>query len=153
MRQTYHTNAGGLAIVLGPIALLWIFLAATSPSPLKATTYSAGLFLLLFLTLSRGYYLTLDDKILTNIKGLLRKKINVDTITDISMQGAYKVLRGSIKSLYVFYQDDKGNTKYTEIRVGTYKPSTLKLLIDDLKRLNPKIKLDSEAQKLRGQTK
>jgi len=146
MRKKYSTDAKAFAVITSIGGLLFLIPAFTTANPLKAVLFVIGLLFLFFLLFAKGYYVLLDEKILTNVQVFIRRSINVDKITDISIQQAYKGIK-SIKSIYIFYQNGHGNVKHTEIRIGTYKPSTLKNLINDLKKLNPKIKLDVVVQK------
>ena len=77
-----------------------------------------------------------------------RRTIDINSITDINDQPTFKVAKGKFRSLYIFYRDEKGNTKYIELRITIFPEKTLGRLIKDLKEINPRIELNKYAEKL-----
>lgn len=109
------------------------------------------------------------DKVLKFVSMLfVRKTILVHHITEINRQPTFQVLKGKIKSTYIFYESDieqgnslttwlqsvfidsghAGNIKWIELRHSMFSEATIGNLISDLVRINPKIKLDSYCTKL-----
>ena len=84
---------------------------------------------------------------------LFPKKTSISKITEINRQSTFRIFRGAIKSLYIFYNAKNGKTKWIELRHGVFKEATMGELVRDLKHLNPLIKLDAAAQKLMEKAK
>ena len=78
----------------------------------------------------------------------LRRTIDIDSITDINDQPTFKVAKGQFRSLYIFYRDKTGETKWIEFRITIFPEKTLGKLIKDLKQINPRIELNKYSQKL-----
>lgn len=78
----------------------------------------------------------------------LRRTINIDSITDISDQPMFKVVKSQFRSLYIFYNDKSGDKKWIEFRITIFPEKTLGRLIKDLKNINPNIKLNTYSEKL-----
>jgi hypothetical protein len=139
-------------LIFGFIMLFWFIFAVSSPTPVRAVSYTFIFFLLIILTLTKGCYISLVETHVTNVQGFFPKKIDINRISHISIQQSYKGTK-SIKSLYIFFVNSKGDTKYSHVSLGLYKPTTLKELINDLKQLNPKIEIDEDVHKLIGKAK
>jgi len=77
-----------------------------------------------------------------------RRTIDIHSITEINDQPTYKVAKGSFRSLYIFYTDKNGDTKWIEFRITIFPEKTLGMLIKDLKKINPRIELNKYSQKL-----
>lgn len=118
-----------------------------------------GLFLLLasvvLIIVTR--YASISDNILIFVYPplfkLYPKKVPISKIIEISRQPTFRIFRGSIKSLYIFYVAENGKTKWIEFRPVVFKEETMGKIVRDLKELNPSIKLDLAAQKLMEQAK
>jgi len=81
------------------------------------------------------------------------KIISINQITEINRQATFRIFQGSIKSLYIFYVSENKKTKWIELRPIVFKEETMAKLVQDLKQLNPSIKLDPSVQKFMEQTK
>lgn len=77
-----------------------------------------------------------------------RRTIDIDSITNINDQATFKVAKSQFRSLYVFYKDKIGDTKWIEFRITIFPEKTLGRLIKDLKAINPRIELNKYAEKL-----
>lgn len=77
-----------------------------------------------------------------------RRTIDIKSITEINDQPTYKIAKSSFRSLYIFYKDSNGATKWIELRITIFPEKTLGELIKDLKRINPRIELNTYSQKL-----
>ncbi|OGZ43264.1 MAG: hypothetical protein A3J55_02625 [Candidatus Ryanbacteria bacterium RIFCSPHIGHO2_02_FULL_45_17b] len=77
-----------------------------------------------------------------------RRTIDINSITEINDQPTFKVAKSQFRSLYVFYTDKNGDTKWIELRITIFPEKTLGRLIKDLKAINPRIELNKYSQKL-----
>ena len=77
-----------------------------------------------------------------------RRTIDINSITDINDQPTFKAAKRQFRSLYIFYKDKSGVTKWIELRITIFPEKTLGRLIKDLKHINPKIELNKYSQKL-----
>lgn len=77
-----------------------------------------------------------------------RRTIDINFIIEISDQPTYKVAKSHFRSLYIFYKGKNGDTKWIELRITIFPEKTLGKLIKDLKEINPRIELNSYAEKL-----
>lgn len=77
-----------------------------------------------------------------------RRTIDIDSITEINDQSTYKIAKSQFRSLYLFYKDKNGVKKWIEFRITIFPEKTLGRLIKDLKAINPRIELNTYAEKL-----
>jgi hypothetical protein len=90
-----------------------------------------------------GIRITVDNKRLRNIAPFQWKEwreCNIADIKSISRCGTFNILASVYKSVCVEYHTDRGE-KIMKINLNLYPETTVKVLIDDLKVVNPHIQV------------
>jgi len=151
--KTYRTTIWPLAIVLFIGVSLMMFGAYKPTKGIIWTLQimSPMIILLMVSVVSSGWltYIKINNREmeLVNTK-LFRKKADIKKITHISQKGTFYVFENMIRSLFVYYTNDKGKERFMQLSMGLYDEKTLQQLIKDLLEINPNIKLDKTAEKL-----
>lgn len=155
--KKYTTDWRGITIIFVIAVAIWILGAYLK---VQEGTFSREAFpmavLIVAIPIAIGVlcatvfsYAAIDGRTLRYMYFLYqRRTIDIDSITDINDQPTYKVAKGQFRSLYVFYKDKKGDTKWIEFRITIFPEKTLGKLIKELKRINPRIELNAYSRKL-----
>jgi len=92
--------------------------------------------------------ITSDKHLKHVVFALFRRKVDVQSITRITQEGTYYVLQNTIKSIYIYYTNTKGQERFLHISMALYGTSTLQKLLKEFLAINPNIKLDQKSEKL-----
>lgn len=150
--KKYTTDWRGITIAFTILVALWIFFASLEAkegtmligSLIVAIPIGIGVILATIFS-----YVAIDGQTLKFMYFLYhRRTIDINSITEINDQPTYKVAKGQFRSLYIFYTDKNGETKWIEFRITVFPEKTLGKLIRDLKQINPRIELNKYSQKL-----
>src|SRR3989344_4277925 len=150
--KKYYTN-WKLILMVGIVVFLLI-IGDSAPKYPDLVAIKADLFFLVvwgFIVLisTRYSYVATKDSTLKFVYILfIRRTIDINSITGIKDESSYKVAKGQFRSLYIFYKDKTGDTKWVELRITIFPEKTLGRLVKDLKEINPRIELNKYAQKL-----
>lgn len=150
--KKYTTDWRGISITFAVLVGLWILFASFQAK--EGTLLVGSLFMAIpvvigVLLATIFSYAAIEGETLKYMYFLYqRRKIDINSIIEISDQGTYKVAKSQFRSLYVFYKDKKGDTKWIEFRITIFSKKTLGRLIKDLKQINPRIELNNYTQKL-----
>lgn len=152
MKTKKYTTSKIVGIGLLLVGLFsWTVAVFSSPSGFKIDSVVLILVAILaygFFDLLWGTYVTLDEKVLSRVDNFIfRKNILISNVEAIRYQPTYGVVKEA-SSLYVF-EKGHGTATFTMTSLW-FTEKALRDFLQNLKKLNPAVILDDEAQKLMG---
>lgn len=118
--------------------------------------YLLPFYILVFLGIAKFIYTVIDfnEKTLFHRNIFFAKKVPIVDISKVAFGGTSVILKGTYRSIYIFYHSSDGKERWFRMYEMTFKDhAAIASLFRHLKEINPSIEFNEAAQQLMEQAK